>query len=748
MQLIVDTSGAYIPGHGTPTILVFGRNRAPEGNGSTAVLGKRGEPSNPPDPAKGKVWSAIEQGWDQPGFDSPWVSTERVSRQQFAVHPWSLRGGGALALQGVVENNNAAIASMWDSSGFGAIMGEDHAFIQPLDRALPSGRLQTRPLVVGECVRDWGIAIQAKVLYPYDHQFNPKQDSEYPDALIRLKSLLGSRRTFSKETYIQAGRHWADYHQFSKRRLSDEMSIGFAFVSTHNHFVLDRGGKVFKQSAPVIKLPATATVDDHLALLGPLNSSTACFWMKQVFYPKGGDKVGSGGRLSKADWMDRYEHDSTKLARFPLPPDRDATLPYARALDQLGQARAADPVALTLADERWSTAAQLRDLLDARRARDLDRLFTMVGIQDELDWLCYRLYGIIDSALPVLSPDDTPSVQPGMRPFELDLALADATAREAIAAGLDSDEVPTAWFERHGWTAQTTLPADADPTWAALVTQRRQATAASAHLRLLEAPVHKRRWYRPDFDKDEHSALQTFLLNQIEDVLSGQDEPQTPRALARILGDRPRFHAAAELFTGAIAPELDALVASLMAGDSVPAHPLHRYTKKGLVKRKAWETTWALQEREDRGEAVKIKVPPKYTGADFLSGDVYKLRGPLDVPKERFVHFSEVPTATGSPRTGPDALYGWAGWSRAERLDRLSGLLEELDDEGVPTEERTALFDTMFRYIRELARTDAADASDRRADLRFQAQGVPEDGPTTVQLAAWLKAHPAKGDWA
>jgi hypothetical protein len=64
-------------------------------------------------------------------------------------------------------------------------------------------------------------------------------------------------------------------------------SIAFAFVATHNHFVLDRGGKVFKQSAPVIKLPAEATEDDHLALLGILNSSTACFWLKQNSYPKG-----------------------------------------------------------------------------------------------------------------------------------------------------------------------------------------------------------------------------------------------------------------------------------------------------------------------------------------------------------------------------------------------------------------------------------------------------------------------------
>ena len=41
-------------------------------------------------------------------------------------------------------------------------------------------------------------------------------------------------------------------------------------VATHNHFVLDRGGKVFKQTAPVIKLPEGATEDEHLALLGIL----------------------------------------------------------------------------------------------------------------------------------------------------------------------------------------------------------------------------------------------------------------------------------------------------------------------------------------------------------------------------------------------------------------------------------------------------------------------------------------------
>src|SRR5207248_10843863 len=44
LQRVIDTSGAYIPGHGTPTVLLSGRNRAPSGEPVRAVLGKRGEP--------------------------------------------------------------------------------------------------------------------------------------------------------------------------------------------------------------------------------------------------------------------------------------------------------------------------------------------------------------------------------------------------------------------------------------------------------------------------------------------------------------------------------------------------------------------------------------------------------------------------------------------------------------------------------------------------------------------------------
>lgn len=45
---VLDTSGAFIPGHGTPTVILAARNRARVGDSVRVVMGKRGEPGTPP----------------------------------------------------------------------------------------------------------------------------------------------------------------------------------------------------------------------------------------------------------------------------------------------------------------------------------------------------------------------------------------------------------------------------------------------------------------------------------------------------------------------------------------------------------------------------------------------------------------------------------------------------------------------------------------------------------------------------
>ncbi|MFD7898900.1 Eco57I restriction-modification methylase domain-containing protein [Streptomyces sp. NPDC059743] len=61
---IIDTSGVYIPGHGTPTCILAHRARRPVGDTITVIRGNRGEPRVPEDPARGFVWRAIEAAVD------------------------------------------------------------------------------------------------------------------------------------------------------------------------------------------------------------------------------------------------------------------------------------------------------------------------------------------------------------------------------------------------------------------------------------------------------------------------------------------------------------------------------------------------------------------------------------------------------------------------------------------------------------------------------------------------------------
>ena len=53
---VVDTSRAHIPAHGTPTVILFGRNRNPVSETIRAVMGIRAEATTPMVPAQGLVW--------------------------------------------------------------------------------------------------------------------------------------------------------------------------------------------------------------------------------------------------------------------------------------------------------------------------------------------------------------------------------------------------------------------------------------------------------------------------------------------------------------------------------------------------------------------------------------------------------------------------------------------------------------------------------------------------------------------
>ncbi|MFC4020357.1 BREX-2 system adenine-specific DNA-methyltransferase PglX, partial [Micromonospora sp. GCM10011542] len=321
---VIDSSGAHIPGHGTPTVILVGRaNKRRRSPVLRTVLGVRGEPSVPQNSGNGLVWRAIVNQIDQPGSESEWISVADFARTQLASHPWSLSGGGAGALTTLLADSPSRLAQQIDGQiGFASFPGQDDVFFAPARWFYRHGieRPMHRSLVIGEVVRDWGEHCQVDALAPYNEYHKPVDyvaGSAWGRHLWRYRSTLGATMGFGGETRAAAGGPWWTWYRWVPSRYRISASITFAFVATHNHFVLDRGGKVFKQSAPVIKLPEGAMEDDHLRLLGVLNSSTACFWLKQVSQNKGNGGIGGG--IGDEGWEPRYEFTGTKLQEFPLP---------------------------------------------------------------------------------------------------------------------------------------------------------------------------------------------------------------------------------------------------------------------------------------------------------------------------------------------------------------------------------------------------------------------------------------------
>lgn len=524
--------------------------------------------------------------------------------------------------------------------------------------------------------------------------------------------------SFAGRTRKECGDQWWTWYRWVPSKYRNPLTITFAEIATHNHFVLDRGGKVFKQTAPVIKLPAGSSEDEHLGLLGLLNSSVACFWLQQVCHNKGRP----GAEIAGADerFEMRYAINASNVAEFPLALGRP--LAMATRIDLLARELVASQPAALVANP----ASLTRDSLDAAHAQSMQIRQRMVGAQDELDWQCYELYGLLPTgveASEVLYPEQI-EVALGERAFEIVLA-------RRVAAG----NVQTVWFERHGSTAVTEIPTHWPERYRRVVARRIELIEREKTIGLIERPEFKRRWNSPRWPDLEQAALRDWLLARLEGpALWPANVDQPPQCtstsrLADVVSRDAEFMQITALYSGHTDFDLPQMVAELVAGEAAPALPMQRYTDTGLRKRAQWQNTWTLQRREDAidaeidsqerarreelmqivreqvatsepdadtlewvrkklaeefaplrkdrkaSEVGAIPVPPKYQSKDFLNTDIWRLRGGLDVPKERWVSYP------GSERGADGSLViTWAGWNHLQQATALAGYYVEVKE--------------------------------------------------------------------
>jgi hypothetical protein len=785
---VIDTSGAYIPGHGTPTVILFGRRREPVATTVRAVMGIRGEPSTPDDPTQGLVWTAITQQIDQAGSQSDYVSVADTPRTSFHSHPWSIGGGGASELKEQLDESDALLGTITTSIGITAFTLEDDIFLLPSHarRRFVIPPTEARPMIVGDALRDWKDDEVDDAVFPYTSQFAPIFDSSVSPALSYLwlaRTNLANNKMFGGKTKVETGLRWFEYGRLTTDKLRTPLSITFAEVATHNHFVLDRGGKVFKQTAPVIKLLAEATETEHLALLGILNSSTACFWMKQVFQTKGSSGIGRG--VYDEMWEKHFQFAGTGLESFPLA--STSPLDITRRIQALADVQATLAPAEVI--RRWTVGASAdpppafwptpkRALEDASATWRSNRR-VIIALQEELDWQCYKLYGLTADEL-TYPLDQVPGIDLGQRAFEIVLA-------RQVAAG----KTTTTWFERHGSTPITEIPAKWPAAYKALVQKRIDqisGPALDANIRLIEQPEYKRRWNTTPYAEQATVALRSWLLDRIEsyfDFDGRMNDAGTPTArfpnvkegeivsVARIADEARRdllFEEAGEVYRDDRAFDVLALVTELVASEAVPALPVERYKPSGLLHRKQWERTWELQRAEDAidaratlpesepeklsaDEAARekqkqvgdIPVPPKYAQADFLPGPYWRLRGKLDVPKERFVSFPHVTTADGT------AIVAWAGSDHLQLAKAVSGLYVDIRDrQGTQDDPRLfpllAVLVDLLPWLKQYHGAIDPEFGISMADsfASFVATEGQRLGKSQADLAAWTPPPKAK----
>lgn len=665
LRLVADTSGAYIPGHGTPTVIITGRNHPNIHDTTRAVLGIQGEPGAPDNPAKGKVWTSLVEHVSLPAYEDQWISVVNLPRENLRLHPWSLSGGGAVETLSTIESaRTETLGDRTSTIGRTTHTGLDDAFyVTPEAAKTRQYMSDTMPIALGEDVRDYLVSPTLVTLFPYNAEGDPCEPYRRAQQVLWLNRTALSRRVDFKQSLTERGLRWFDHSMFFKKRYRVPLGIAFAFVATHNHFVLDRGGKVFKQSAPVIKLPEGATEDDHLRLLGTLNSSTACFWLKQNSHDKGNGGIGGG--IASEEWERFFEFTGTTLKDFPLPVH--APLERGRRIDQLSQHLSTHEPAAAIA-RNGATAS----IIDTARAEHGRIRAMMIAEQDELDWEVYRYYGLIDDEL-FLQAGDPPGLELGQRAFEIALARKSA-----------SSEDKSEWFTRHGSTPTADIPAHLPAEYRELLEKRLAAIESNPFIRLLERPEYKRRWAGDSWDTKLQQALKDWILDKLEEpslwfTTQGTPQSLSVAELAGYVEKNAEFIEALDLWAGKKdAPVTETLV-KLLSDEAVPYLAALRYKDSGLRKRAEWERVWALQRDEDAGliKATDIPVPPKYTGADFVKQSYWSHRGKLDVPKERFISYPGAGRATD-----PTPLLGWAGWNHAQQGIALATIYAYRESEG------------------------------------------------------------------
>lgn len=645
---IIDTSGAYIPGHGTPTLLLFGRNRPPASELITVVTSKSGEPSPPADPARGFVWQTIAQHHADIGYEDDQIAVHSAPRARLLRHPMDLSHGPTQTiLDALAAASSDSLGSLTRSIGGGARSGADPVFIHSPDALARMGIEPhfTRPYIQGDSFTPWAVhpTLRALALESAGTDESLLTKSAAWRFLWRYRTLLEQRLSpFGRPT---AWWHWSRWNGgvegMSPAILVPSIARTPLFVPAPVDTVAS--GTLLRIELEPLDEPSSQ------AVVAYLNSSTARFWLGHHCYRRN----------------EFLELSASIVARLPLPdalispgPVRDALAALARRLRDAAQALVACSPEATLGRWHGGPRPSLLEFLAEAQANERKLLRRIVHAQEDLDWTIYRLIGLSDD--PGSSPEG--SALPEHRPF----AWRGSKPPNAL-----DDRLVVAW------------------------TRRSAAIAALSALRLVESSPYKTSFgqsVKPEPEPESASstlgrthlvtpnvryrqriiaAALTEIRRSIESTFAEQATPHalSVAAITATLARAAPTRAVLSLLSPNKSPDDSTRVLSrLLADNAAPYLSSLRYSRSGLVKRAVWEQNW---HSSDNGSPI----PPQYTAKDYRTALIWQHRGKYDVESEPFIAY---------PRAAPDGdtLYGWTGWGTDTRAAVLWSIYTNRRDSG------------------------------------------------------------------
>jgi Eco57I restriction-modification methylase/uncharacterized protein DUF7008 len=605
LEEIVDSSGLSFPGHGTPTCIIFASaakedpatNRVADGCDAndtvrvTATL--KGDLHTPPQDST--LWQSTVAHHAEPGFRDEWVSVSDVPRQNFTRHPWNFSEENEGTRRELENAPHTRLGSLLeDEIGYGCITRTDEVFIQPqhVMRRFQIEAEHVRRLGIGERLRDWSRGELPLIIFPYDSALRPFDIVDHPHCAAflepyreTLENVIMHGTVPKKETKIQ----WFEYSRLGRAKMQTARAVAIPEIATHNHAYFDQSAIVFHQTAPVLKLRPAAPDSEHFLVASVLNSSAALFWLKQICFNKG---------PGEDEEKDRFVYAGRKLEQLPVPntviPASSGSvagrliglasecnaraqlltgLAYHGVFEKAGEAydawnRALPGYALpdAIFKQAFDTPQELMKL-KATAKEERERLRReMIALQEEMDWLAYAAYGLIQAnhesvGLGIMETERPWELALGQRPFEL----------ASLQAGAPSD-----WSRKHKrlWLARLEL------------------IRTNEHVARIEQAVYKRRWVPPDYEKEFAEAFKWWLREKaefmLEHVLHGG--PVSLDDWAASLWKDRRVRAAAVVYndgTVANAKKFEPILKGTVEEETVPDDeaafkPRHKQLRGGL----------------------------------------------------------------------------------------------------------------------------------------------------------------------